>query len=159
MSMLDVTTSKPAQQVSRTGGFELSCSADNAFPLFSPEGERLWIKEWDPRPIYPGTIEFKPDVVFRQGKGAEDAVWTVVDIDWETHRAEYVRTAPLSHTAHIVVRIDAIAAERCHVTVRYVVTAFAEYSCSLLEAFSEDAYDAKMRNWGKLIGEYLATAA
>ena len=70
-----------------------------------------------------------------------------------------MRTALLSHTAHIIVRIDAITAQRCHVTVQYVVTAFAEYGYSLLEAFSEGAYDTKMRNWRKLIGEYLAAAA
>jgi hypothetical protein len=29
-----------AQQVIRTGGFDLPCDADTAFPLFSPEGER-----------------------------------------------------------------------------------------------------------------------
>jgi hypothetical protein len=36
-----------AQQVIRTGGFDLPCDADTAFPLFSPEGEREWASGWN----------------------------------------------------------------------------------------------------------------
>lgn len=35
-----------ARQVRRSGSFELPCSTDTAFPLFSPEGERAWVKDW-----------------------------------------------------------------------------------------------------------------
>lgn len=106
MNAVEVSTQVAVQQVKREGGFELSCSADLAFPLFSPEGERLWIKDWNPTPIFPDTIEFRRDTVFRQGVGDGDAIWTIVDADWKSHRAEYVRVAPASHAAHIVVKVD-----------------------------------------------------
>ncbi len=140
-----------AQQVSRTGSFELPCSADTAFPLFSPEGERDWVKGWAPTPVFPDRIEFTRDTVFREGKAGEEAVWTIVDADWQTYRAEYVRVAPNSHTAHIVVKIEPLAAERSKVVVSYTVTAFGEDAASLLAAFSEAAYTEKMRNWQQQI--------
>jgi hypothetical protein len=142
---------KAAQHVSRVGSFELPCAADTAFPLFSPEGEREWVKGWAPTPVFPERIEFARDTVFRQGKGEEEAVWTIIEADWRTHRAEYVRVAPNSHTAHIVVKVEPLGHERSRVVVSYTVTAFGEDATSLVEAFSEEAYAAKMRDWQKQI--------
>jgi hypothetical protein len=149
------TSQVATQQVSRTGTFDLACSADTAFPLFSPEGEREWIKEWNPRPVFPETIAFTRDTVFREGEGDDEAVWTILDADWQTLRAEYVRLAPVSHTAHIVVKVDPLRSDYCHVTVSYTVTAFGDHAARLLESFSESAYAEKMRRWQRLITEYL----
>jgi len=143
------------EQVNRTGSFELPCAADIAFPLFSPQGERDWVKGWDPKPVFPEKIEFTRDTVFREGKAGEEAVWTIVDADGQAHRAEYVRVAPDSHAAHIVVKIESLAAERSKVVVRYTVTAFGKHAESLLGAFSEEAYIAKMRDWQQQISAYL----
>jgi hypothetical protein len=149
------TTAQVAEQVMRSGEFELPCSAEVAFPLFSPEGERAWIKDWNPHPIFPETIEFRADTVFRQGEGDASAVWTIVDVDWNSHRAEYVRVAPASHAAHLWVKIDAVGSERCQVHVEYRITAFTEHGYSLLETFSESAYATRMQNWKRQIEEHL----
>jgi len=144
-----------ARQVSRTGSFELPCDADTAFPLFSPEGERKWVKGWTPTPVFPDKIEFSRDTVFREGHPGDEAVWIIVDADWQIHRAEYVRVAPLSHAARIVVKIEPLGAERSKVFVTYTITAFGERPASLIQAFSEAAYAAKMRNWQEQINAYL----
>lgn len=148
-----------AQQVRRTGAFDLDCRADIAFPLFSPEGERLWIKEWNPRPIFPDTIAFQADTVFRQGEGVQQAVWTILDVDWQRHRAEYVRLAPASHAARIVVQIDAHGHDACRVCVSYTLTVFGQDAASLLESFSVSAFAEKMQNWQRWTSEYLGTEA
>ena len=143
-----------AKQIVRSGGFDLGCSAEKAFPLFSPEGERGWVKGWDPQPVFPDKIEFARDTVFRQGQGEEEAIWTIVDIDRECHRAEYVRVAPASHSAHIVVKVDPLDSMKSHVSVSYALTAFG--ACSLLDQFSEESYEARMRNWQRQITDCLA---
>lgn len=145
----------PAQQVSRGGSFDLPCSADTAFPLFSPEGERGWVKGWAPTPVFPDKIEFARDSVFREGSAGEEAVWTILDADGQAHRAEYVRLAPHSHTAHIIVKVEGLGAERSRVSVSYTVTAVGEDAASIVAAFSEEAYAAKMRDWQKQISAYL----
>jgi len=144
-----------AQQVSRDGSFDLPCSADTAFPLFSPEGEKGWISGWDPRPVFPDRIAYSHDTVFREGKGDEEALWTIIGADPEIHRAEYVRLAPASHAAHIVVKIESLGPGRCRVSVNYTVTVFGEGTTPLLEAFSATAYAAKMRSWQHQISAYL----
>lgn len=145
-----------AWQVARSGGFDLPCSADTAFPLFSPEGERGWIKTWNPRPVFPETIAFARDTVFHEGHGDEEATWTVLDADWNSHRAEYVRVVPASHAARIVVKVEPVAPDTSRVTVSYTVTAFGDRVAALLGDFSEDAYATKMRNWKSQISSYLS---
>ena len=144
-----------AQQVVRSGEFDLACGADEAFPFFSPEGERSWVTGWNPQPVFPDTITFCRDTVFRQGEGDEEAIWTIVDVDSESHRAEYVRVSPASHSAHIVVEVHPLTPENSCVIVTYAVTVFGERSASLLEAFSESAYAEKMRNWQRQISARL----
>jgi hypothetical protein len=140
-----------AQQISRSAEFNLACSAEEAFPMFSPEGERTWVPGWNPQPIFPDAIEFSRDTVFRQGNGGEEAIWTIVDVDLESHCAEYVKVAPASHAAHIVVKVQPINSQNCRVSVTYAVTAFGIEGTSLLEAFSESSYAEKMRNWKRQI--------
>lgn len=140
-----------AQQVRRSGSFELPCNPDTAFPFFSPEGEREWVKGWNPTPVFPGTIDFRRDTVFREGPAGDEAMWTIVDVDRETHRAEYVRVAPRSHAARIVVQIAALGTERTRVTVTYTITAFGEDVAALIDGFSEEAYAAKMVAWREQI--------
>jgi len=140
-----------AQQVARSGEFDLACGADQAFPFFSPEGERSWVPGWNPQPVFPTTITFCRDTVFRQGEGDEEAIWTIVDVDSKTHRAEYVRVAPASHSAHIVVEVQPLTSENSRVVVTYAITAFGKGSAPLLQAFSESAYAEKMRNWQRQI--------
>jgi hypothetical protein len=154
---MEMQLEQVAQQVSRTGSFDLTCSAEAAFPLFSPEGERQWVKGWNPQPLFPEEIEFRRDTVFRQGAGEEEAVWTIIDADWETYRAEYIRVATASHTAHILVAIESLASQRCRVTVSYTITAFGAHRQHLLDAFSETAYAAKMSKWQRQINECLET--
>jgi hypothetical protein len=157
MTTLEMSPSIKAQQVTGRGGFELACNAERAFPLFSPEGERLWIREWkwDPQPVFPETIAFRRDTVFRQGAGADEAIWTIVDVDSENHRAEYVRVAPASHAAHIIVKVDATGPESCRVNVEYTATAYTEHGYSMLDSFSKEGFLERMRSWKRQIDHCL----
>jgi hypothetical protein len=143
------------QQVIRTGGFDLACDADTAFPLFSPEGEREWVPGWNPIAVYPETITFTANTVFRLGQGSEESVWTILEADSQSHRTEYVRIAPASHAARIRVRIEPVSPNRSHVIVSYAVTAFGEHTSTVLEPFSEGAYAQRMRDWQQQINECL----
>jgi hypothetical protein len=144
-----------ARQVHCDGSFDLECDADTAFPFFSPEGEREWVTGWDPKPVFPEQIVFDRDAVFREGTA--EAIWTIIDVDWQTHRAEYVRLAPASHSAHIIVKVEATESSRSQVSVSYTVTAFGENAAALLDAFSEPAYAARMQDWKRRICGLLAS--
>ena len=157
--MVNNVDSQPsAQQVARAGGFVLPCDAEKAFSLFSPEGEREWVKGWDPEPIFPGTIEFRRDTVFQTQDAGGEAIWIILAAQWESHTAEYVRIAAHSHSAHIVVKIEPLSTEQSRVDVNYTVTAFGQTAANLLAEFSEDAYVKKMLDWQQRIVERLESA-
>jgi hypothetical protein len=143
------------QQVIRSGGFDLPCDADTAFPLFSPEGEREWVPGWNPMAIYPETIAFTKDTVFRMGQGPEESIWTIVEADWQSHRAEYVRVAPGSHTARISVSVAPVGPNRSYVAVNYAVTTFGQHASTVLDDFSESTYAQRMRDWQQQISKCL----
>ena len=149
---------KNATQIHRSGGFELGCCVDTAFPLFSPDGEREWVGGWNPKPVFPDTIKFERDTVFRTGEGNDAAVWTILDVDWQNHRAEYVRTSA-AHTARILVQVESVAREKSHVSVSYILTAFGEANDSVLDSFSEAAFAARMRDWHERIENCLTARA
>jgi len=146
--------SASASQVQRTGSFDLDCDPETAFPLFSPEGEREWVSGWDPKPVFPDQILFCGDTVFREG--IPEAIWTIVEVDRRNYRAEYVRLAPASHSAHIIVTIESTESGRSRVIVSYAVTTFGDGQACLLDSFSEDAYAARMRDWQRRITALLA---
>ena len=155
VALAAVKGTETARQVSRTGRFELPSSPETAFHLFTPEGERDWVPGWDPHPIFPVTIAFARDTVFREGKGDQEAIWTIIDADCRTHRAEYVRLTPASHTAHIIVTVDPLGQDRSKVTVSYTVTAFGGRANTLLESLSEEIFAKKMQDWQHWIVTYL----
>ena len=140
-----------AVQIRRSGVFELGCSAEIAFPLFSPEGEREWVKGWDPKPVFPETIAFERNTIFRTGDGNDAAVWAIIDVDGQAHRVEYLRTAVASQVARISVQVESVASERSRVTVNYIVTTFGSEANRILESFSESAFKARMRDWQERI--------
>jgi len=145
-----------AQQVHCTGAFDLPCGVDEAFPLFSPEGERAWAPGWNPKAVFPETIAFAPNTIFRQGEGVDEAVWTILQVDSGEHKAEYFRVAPASHTARISVNVEAIGPDRSHVEVSYDVTGFGPDGEHALEGFSERAYGERMRDWQRRISACIA---
>ena len=152
---MDGSSQSRAQQVIRRGEFDLACDAETAFSFFSPEGEREWAPGWNPRAVYPETIAFRPNTVFRLGQGSEESVWTILEADCQHYRAEYIRVAPASHTARISVKIEPVAPDSSCVAVSYAVTAFGQQVSSVLEPFSETAYAKKMREWQQQISACL----
>lgn len=148
-----------AQQITRAGVFDLACDVETAFPLFSPEGEREWAPGWNPRAVFPETITFAPNTVFRLGAGSEESLWTILEADWQAHRAEYVRFAPASHAARITVKADPLGSDGSQITVTYTVTAFGEQAATVLEPFSEPAYAQRMREWQRQVSACLEKPA
>jgi hypothetical protein len=69
---------KTTEQVVREGSFELDTSADRALLFFTPEGERAWVKGWDPKPVYPpqAGVVFKANSVFRVDEDGEHSLRT-----------------------------------------------------------------------------------
>jgi hypothetical protein len=144
---------KATEQVVREGSFELDTSADKALQFFTPEGERSWVKGWDPKPVYPpqASVMFKANSVFRVEQGGERSLWTIVEADSGEHVAEYIYVVEGERLSRVRVQIEPLGEERCRVTVHYVHTATSEKGVPFVESVTEEFYAQKMRDWQRMI--------
>lgn len=144
----------PAAHVTAEHSIVVPLSADEAFPLFTPEGERLWIEDWNPHYFYPANGETIVGMVFTTSHGDETTYWTLVDFENAARKARYSRVTPGSHSVIVEVKCEATGAEEARVTVRYTLTALSEAGNTTIAAFVE-GYAAMIEDWRTKILTYL----
>jgi hypothetical protein len=132
----------------------LPLSADEAFPLFTPEGERLWIEDWNPHYFYPANGETIVDMVFTTSHGDETTYWTLVDFDNLAHQVRYSRVTPGSRTVIVEVKCEATGEHATKVTVRYTLTSLSEAGNAAIAAFVA-GYQAMIEDWRTKILAYI----
>ena len=132
----------------------LPLSADEAFPLFTPEGERLWIGDWSPRYFHPANGETLPGMVFTTTHGEETTYWTLIDLDMAAHLARYSRVTPGSRSVLVEVKCRAVAGHEAEVRIRYTLTALSEAGNAAVTDFVE-AFPAMIEGWKTKIVAYI----
>lgn len=132
----------------------LPLSADQAFPLFTPEGERLWIADWNPHYFYPANGETLIGMVFTTGHGDEVTYWTMIDFDMVAHSVRYSRVTPGSRSVFVEVRCRAVSEDETEVKVSYTLTALSEAGNATISAFVE-GFPAMIDDWKAKILAYL----
>jgi hypothetical protein len=137
--------------VERTGALRVHRPLAQAFPLFSPEGERRWVNGWVPQYLHPrGVPSDAAGTVFQTHHNGEDTQWMVLRYSPVEGIAEYVRVTPGSRMGLVTVR----GAERdgaTDVEVTYRMTSLSEAGTRALEAMTEASYTAMLREWETLI--------
>ena len=138
--------------VERTGAFRVNRPLAQAFPLFSPEGERRWVKGWIPKYLHPRDVPSDAaGTVFQTHHNNEDTQWLVLRYSPADGIAEYVRITPGSRIGVVTVR----ATERdgaTDVEVTYRLTSLSQAGTRTLEAMTAASYAEMLREWEKLIG-------
>jgi hypothetical protein len=138
--------------VERTGTLRVDRPLAQAFPLFSPEGERRWVAGWEPRYLHPRDVPSDaPGTVFRTRHGGEDTEWLVLRYSAAEGVAEYLRVTPGSRMGTVTVR----ATERdgrTDVEVTYRLTSLSAAGTRTLEQMTAESYAAMLGEWERLIG-------
>jgi len=141
---------KATEQVVREGSFELDTSVDRALLFVTPEGERAWVKGWDPKPMYPPQ-PFETNAVFSVGQDGERSLWTIVEADLQKHIAEYIYVVEGERLSRVRVQIQPLDGKHCRVRVRYVHTATSEEGLHFVASVTEESYAQKMRDWHRMV--------
>lgn len=130
----------------REGTFRLQLPAATAFGFFSPEGERSWVPEWEPRYFTENTAPVS-GLVFETDAGGERTLWIVLDYDAARHRAHYVRVVPDSRMGTVEVRCEVTADGETDVRVIYDLTALSDAGETVLRELTPAAYQGMLRSW------------
>ena len=135
--------------------FTVQAPMAEAFPLFGPEGERVWAgPHWDPQFVYPVPAKDVEGAVFHVHHGHHSATWVNTAFDAQAEHAAYVYIIDGKLATRIDVQLTPVDAATTSVRVMYERTAL---DASINPDIADMAQkDPKMgAEWEKAIAEYL----
>ncbi len=141
-----------AVTIARTGSFELDMTPDEAQPLFTAPGEKLWIPIWDP--VILSGDGYEKGTAFVTNNHGHTTYWLVTDYDTEARHTQYVRVTPGANIGSVDVSITANDSGGSTVNVAYQVTGLSPAGNAEMEdSFSESRYAAMMEEWRTMIND------
>lgn len=140
-----------AAHVERSGEFVVPLPLGEAFPLFTPEGERAYVPGWEPEYLHPSEPSDAAGTVFRTRAEGEETLWIVLEHDPAAGVAAYGRFTPGSRLGTVRVRCVAEGERRTRVTVTYAMTATSPHGNEALDRFDAAALEAKLDGWREAI--------
>ena len=141
-----------ALTIARTGLFELDMTPEQALPLFTAPGEKLWISIWDP--VILNGDGYEKGTVFVTNNHGHTTYWLVTDYDTNAKHAQYARVTPDADAGTVDVSITSNGKGGATVNVAYQLTALsAAGNEKLKESFSEPNYAKMMKDWRSMIND------
>jgi hypothetical protein len=137
------------RHVRHSGTLTVDAPPDQAFPLFTAPGERLWVPGWQPRVVHGGDGRQR-GAVFETDHDDERTIWVVADFDPRNRYARYVRVSPGSRAGTVEVRVRP-AGGGSAVEISYDLAALGAEGNAVIEAFDAAAFEAMLAEWARLI--------
>lgn len=141
------------KSISHTKFFEMPLSVADLFPLFSPEGEKLWVPGWDYQNVM-GTTQLSEDYVFlteTHDHNTQKAIWLVKRYEPSVHFVQFYRIEPEEKVGVITVVCTELEAARAKVQVTYKYIALSPAGEKFISGFSEHVYEEFINEWETLL--------
>jgi hypothetical protein len=145
-----------AKHLSRSHSIVLNGPPEAVFPLFTPLGETLWVKDWHPQFLHPASGQTQAGMVFTTDHNNEKTYWSLIAFDPVGYLARYVRLTPASRFGLVEVVCALHEQAKTRATVTYTFTALSEAGNAYLEEFTEESYRRMIDSWQTEINAYLA---
>lgn len=138
-----------APRTRQKGSFTLPIPSDQAFDLFTAEGERRWVDGWEPE-ILSDCGALEPGAVFLTNHGGEQTIWTVIEADRSAGRLLYSRVSPGRRAGTVGVELADEDGET-RVNVAYDITALGTAGEAAVSAMDAAGFAAMLAEWRNLI--------
>jgi MOSC domain-containing protein YiiM len=142
-------------RVSRTGVLHVGLPVADAFPFFTPDGERLWVPGWDPEYLHPQSGEQGAGAIFETTHNHEHTLWLVLRLSPDAGVAEYARITPGSRRGIVRVSAEPAGPSSTRVTVTYDLTAISDDGDRTLRALTAERFGAMVAEWESRIARAL----
>jgi len=142
--------------VSHSEEFFLERDIASVFPLFSPEGEKLWAPGWDYTNLL-GSKDLQPDYVFltdSHDHKSTHAIWIVADYDPVKHYVSYYKVEPGEKVGKVVVECFKQTKESTLVKVSYKYIGLSDSGNRFVVSFTKEAYREFIGEWRSLLLRY-----
>lgn len=141
-----------AVTMTRRGSFELDLPPDNALPLFTVQGEKLWIPILDP--VILNGDGYEESAVWVTTHHGHTTYWYVAKYDTESRQARYVRVTPEANAGTVDIAVTANGKGGSTINVTYQLTGLSEAGNKDIESLlNEAAYKNMMQDWQSMINE------
>jgi hypothetical protein len=145
------------KSISHTKSFPLDFPISKLFPLFSPEGEKLWMPGWDYKNVM-GKTDLCEDYIFltkTHDHGSSDAIWIVKAYNPESHFVQYYKIEPEYKVGVVTVQCAELGPAKTKVQVTYKYQALSKTGEEFIAGFSEEAYEEFIGEWQRLLTNYI----
>ncbi len=143
-------------RVRRTFRQHLVAPPERVFPLLCPVRESEWVQGWDPTLVVTESGVAEPDCVFVTADREREAVWVVTRLDPASWTIELLKVSPGVTVGHITVTLTAEPAGTA-ADVTYQHTAISDAGRDFVDGFTEEFYEAFMKEWEASMNHYLTT--
>ena len=137
-------------RVRLTGSIRVGLPPEEAFGLFTPNGERAWAHGWAPEFPSPAADDSEPGTAFVTRHGGQTAIWTVAGRE-PGRSIRYVSTVPGRRTGLITVTCTE-ADGGSAVTVSYDLTALDSSARADLRRFAGE-YPEFLAHWERALAD------
>ncbi len=146
-------------RVKHSTTFTIAQPVDIMFPLFSAEGETLWVPGWKYRNIM-GSTDLHEDYVFvtpSHDHASTDAVWIVKRYEPNTHFVQFYRVEPDDKVGIVTVSCAAIGKHSTEVEVTYEYIGLSPKGNAFIDHFSSEKYQTFINGWETHLNHYFET--
>jgi len=142
--------------VRHTASFELDQPAKELFPLFSAEGEKLWVPGWDYENLMGGTNLHEDYIFVTKGHdhAASDAIWLVKRYEPEEYLVQFYKVEPGEKIGVIEVKCFERNDSHTKVQVTYEYIGLSARGNAFVSGFSLSEYKAFIGEWETLLVKY-----
>jgi len=163
--------------------FQINQPAQKLFPLFSAEGEKLWVPGWDYENIM-GSTDLHEDYIFLTAghhksehhgagrhssahhgsdhhrsdyHGAAKTIWLVKRHEPANYFVQFYRVEPGDKVGIVTVHCKPITQELTEVEIAYEFIGLSEKGNEFIKGYTAESYEAFISPWPKLLADYFET--
>ena len=144
------------ESIKHTAGFQIDQPIEILFPLFSAEGEKLWVPGWEYENIM-GSSDLHEDYIFltkNHDHASTDAIWLVKKYVPESHFVEFYKVEPEDKVGVISVQCTSMDDSLTQIEVSYEYIALSEKGNRFIDEFTAIEYEAFIGEWDSLLKSY-----
>ena len=144
--------------------FQINQPAEELFPLFSAEGEKLWVPGWDYENIM-GSTDMHEDYIFLTSghhrsshhHSLTKVIWLVKRYEPSNYFVQFYRVEPVDKVGIITVHCKPITEELTEVEVAYEFIGLSEKGDEFIKGYTAEVYEEFIGNWPKYLADYFET--
>ncbi len=140
--------------------FEIEEKIEVLFPLFSAEGEKLWVPGWSYIPVTGGE-KMHEDYMFMTSNHAyatTNAIWLVKKYEPERYFVQFYKVEPEDKIAVITVSCASISSMRSKVTVEYKYVALSDKGRDFIADHGQNDFETFIGQWKTLLETHFGKA-